>query len=88
MYFDDSSGTALVYDKEVDGNPLTFRLEGERNGILTVLVDEETSSRWRAFNGTAIEGELKGQTLDRALSHLSFWFAWKDWNPDTELYSG
>ena len=88
VYFDDSSGTALVYDREVDGNPLTFRLEGEPNGILTVLVDEETSSRWMAFNGTAIEGELKGRTLERALSHLSFWFAWKDWNPDTELYSG
>ena len=88
VYFDDASGTALVYDREIDGNPLTFRLEGEPNGILTILVDEQTNSRWMAFNGTAIEGELKGRTLDRALSHLSFWFAWKDWNPDTELYLG
>jgi hypothetical protein len=29
---------------------------------------------------------LNGKALDRVLSHLSFWFAWKDWNPDTELY--
>ena len=88
VYFDDSSGTALAYDRQVDGNPLTFRLEGEPNGVLTVLVDEQTNSRWMAFNGTAIEGELKGRKLERALSHLSFWFAWKDWNPDTELYQG
>ncbi|MCH8826728.1 MAG: DUF3179 domain-containing protein, partial [Chloroflexi bacterium] len=38
--------------------------------------------------GRAIDGELKGQTMERALSHLSFWFAWTDWNPDTELYTG
>ena len=25
--------------------------------------------------------------LSRALSHLSFWFAWKDWNPDTEVHN-
>ena len=40
------------------------------------------------LSGRAIEGELKGENLERMLSHLSFWFAWKDWNPDTELYAG
>ncbi|MCH8310118.1 MAG: DUF3179 domain-containing protein [Chloroflexi bacterium] len=88
VYLDASSGTALAYDRRVNGTPLTFRLEGEPNGILTILVDEQTNSRWMAFTGAAIEGELKGQKLERALSHLSFWFAWKDWNPDTELYQG
>ena len=88
VYFDDSTGTALVYDRAVDGRPLTFRIDGETEGVLTILVDEETGSRWMAFTGLAVSGELKGKSLERALSHLSFWFAWKDWNPETELYEG
>ena len=31
---------------------------------------------------------MKGTTLKRVPSHLSFWFAWTDWNPETELYTG
>ena len=88
VYFDVSTGTALVYDRTVDGRPLTFRLDGEPQSILTTLVDDETNSRWMAFTRLAISGELKGRRLERAFSHLSFWFAWKDWNPVTELYLG
>ena len=88
VYFDDPTGTALVYDRTVDGRTLTFRLDGEPKGALTKLVDDETGSRWTAFTGLAISGQLKGKRLERALSHLSFWFAWTDWNPDTELYNG
>ena len=88
VYFDGPSGTALVYDRRVDGRTLTFSVEPGASGVLTTLVDEETGSRWMAFTGLAVEGELKGQRLERIPSHLSFWFAWTDWNPDTELFTG
>ena len=88
VYYDAPSGTALVYDRAIDGEALTFRLEGEPNGVQTVLTDEETGARWTAFNGLATEGALAGRSLERAPSHLSFWFAWTDWNPDTELFEG
>ena len=88
VYFDNGTNTALVYDRNVDGRELTFRLEGEASGVQTLLVDEETGSTWMAFTGRAIDGELKGKSMKRMLSHLSFWFAWTDWNPDTELYLG
>ena len=88
VYFDASSGTALVFDRTVGDVSLTFSVEDGPGGVLTVFVDEETNTRWSAFTGVAIEGELKGERLKRAVSHLSFWFAWKDWNPDTELYQG
>jgi hypothetical protein len=39
-----------------------------------------------ALTGTAFNGPLKGKTLGRAIAHLAFWFAWKDWSPDTEVY--
>jgi hypothetical protein len=89
VFFDTSTGTSLVYDRTVEGNSLTFRIdEGSGPGLLTLLVDNETGSKWRAFTGKAVEGDFKGKTLERQPSHLSFWFAWTDWNPETELYSG
>jgi hypothetical protein len=88
VLLDPGTETALVFDRNVDGTVLTFRLEGDADGAQTVLVDDETGSKWLAFTGVAVEGELRGRVLDRPLSHLSFWFAWKDWNPDTGLYTG
>ena len=88
VVFDRNTGTALAYLRQVDGSTLTFNLEEESTGLHAILVDNETGSRWLALTGRAIEGELKGKTLARAPSHLAFWFAWKDWNPDTEVYEG
>ncbi len=87
IFFDTATGTALAFDRSPGDTPLTFSIEGEPNGTATVLVDEETGSKWTAFTGSAIEGELKGSRLERIPSHLSFWFAWSDWNPQTEIYS-
>ena len=87
IFFDTATGTALAFDRSPGDTPLTFSIEGEPNGTATVLVDEETGSKWTAFTGSAIDGELKGSRLERIPSHLSFWFAWSDWNPQTEIYS-
>ncbi len=88
VFFDPDTGTALAFDRTVDGSPLSFRLEGQVNGVQTVLVDDRTGSTWVAFTGKAVGGKMKGTTLKRVPSHLSFWFAWTDWNPETELYAG
>ena len=87
IFFDSYTGTALAFDRKPGGIPLTFRIEGEPVGARAILVDEETGSRWTAFTGTAIDGELKGSRLERIPSHLSFWFAWSDYNPQTEIYT-
>ena len=65
----------------VNGRTLTFGVDTDTSGVLTTLVDEETGSRWMAFTGLAVEGELKGQRLERIPSHLSFWFAWTGLEP-------
>ena len=38
--------------------------------------------------GVAGEGRLAGTTLEQVASHYEFWFAWKDYRPQTELYKG
>jgi hypothetical protein len=88
VYMERKTETALVYDRTVDGRALTFRLSKEGIGAAALLVDEETGTTWLALTGKAIDGPLKGKVLTRAPSHLSFWFAWKDWNPKTEVYMG
>ena len=87
IVFDGDTDTALVFDRNVAGATLTFRLS-ESQGPLPILIDNETGSRWLALTGTALDGPMRGETLDQPLSHLAFWFAWKDWNPNTEVYSG
>jgi hypothetical protein len=86
VFMETNTETALAYARRVDGRSLTFSLSSEASGAQSVLVDSETGSLWRAITGQAFEGPLKGKRLERVASHLSFWFAWKDWNPHTELY--
>lgn len=88
VFFDDSTGTALVYGRVVDGRTLSFQKGFEGSGAQANLIDNETGSKWMALTGRAVEGEMSGSMMGRLLSHLSFWFAWKDWNPETELFGG
>ncbi len=88
VYMDQGTETTLVYERTVDGRELTFQLSPGATGAFARLTDEETGSTWLALTGKAIAGPLKGKTVARAQSHLSFWFVWRDWNPETEVYAG
>ena len=57
-------------------------------GDILLIHDLETGSTWQALTGWAIDGPLIGTALKRLPSHYSFWFAWSDFHPDTELYGG
>ena len=86
VFFDSYTGTALAFDRNPGDTPLTFRIEDGPAGVGAVLVDAETGSAWTAFTGSATSGELKGSRMERVPSHLSFWFAWSDYYPQTEIY--
>jgi hypothetical protein len=84
VLFNVSSATGLVYDRQIDGQTLTFEQQGD--GL--TLVDTETGSTWDGWNGVATAGQLEGQALTRIKSTGSFWFGWKDWYPSTRVYGG
>ena len=86
VVFDGDIVTALAYERTVAGQTLTFQADSDA-GERPVLVDQETGTRWMAFTGLAVEGPLEGQALRRVPSAYSFWFAWSDFHPDTELYT-
>ena len=85
--FDQASGTGVVYNPMVDGARLNFR-RAEESGKFLVIEDLETGTLWDPLTGRAREGPLAGTTLEQVASHYEFWFAWKDYRPETELFEG
>ena len=86
VVFDATSATGVVFERKVDERVLTFKLENPGGLSEARLMDEETGTLWDAFSGAALEGPLAGAQLERVKSTSSFWFGWKDFYPETEVY--
>ena len=78
-------GSTGVFRPELDGQPLTFRLEGD--AATGAIVDNETGSAW-SIPGTAVAGPMTGRQLERVNAQDHFWFAWAAFKPDTRIYQG
>ena len=74
-------GSAAVFDANLNGRKLTFGVEGNR------IVDAETGSVWSIL-GSALDGELAGESLTPLVHGNHFWFAWAAFKPNTLLYEG
>jgi hypothetical protein len=68
-----------AYIRQVDGQTLTFRSEGES------LIDLETGSVWDVVRGLAVSGPLEGSSLRAVPSLSSFDWAWEDFYPDSSF---
>ncbi len=78
--------TASAFSRRAAGRTLTFANLRERDGTW-VMDDRETGSTWRAFDGGAVGGKLKGSRLDAIPATQAFWFAWKQIHPETRLWT-
>ncbi len=85
VLFNADSAASVVYNREVDGRPLTFTL-ADTPGSQIALTDAETGSEWDGLAGTAIAGPLAGTQLERLKSTTVFWFGWTDFFSETALY--
>jgi len=72
-------GTALAYDRNLEGQVLSFRFE------YGSFVDNETESAWDLL-GQAVDGPLSGQQLTEVVSLNYFWFSWASFKPETRVY--
>lgn len=84
--FDSESGTASIFDREVDGQTLRFKNAGRQEEGYLVIQDTETDTVWHALSGYAIYGKLSGSTLEKLPGHMTYWFSWKDYYPSTKVY--
>jgi hypothetical protein len=67
------------FNPVINGKLLTFT---SANGT---IVDSGTGSTWN-FDGHAVSGPLKGESMARYVSETEFWFAWAAFHPDTPIY--
>ena len=75
----------ILFGSNTDPGATGLPLENHQTET-PLMQDIETRSVWQALTGRAIEGPLQGAVLTREPSHYSFWFAWSDFHPETELY--
>lgn len=73
---------AVPYDRAIDDNVLTFRIEKTEPFTIS---DNETGSLWD-IKGHAISGPLNGKQLDQLPAHNAFWFAWSVFWPQTLVF--
>jgi hypothetical protein len=66
----------------VEGNVLEFFVKPETGEI----IDAQTGSIWD-FSGRAVSGELAGKQLRKIPVLKDYWFDWKIYNPETQLYT-
>ena len=77
-YQDIQTGSSTVYDRNIDGQLLTFTVTGKG------ITDLETGSVWNVL-GAAVSGPLEGANLTPLIHANHFWFAWVVFQPDTEI---
>lgn len=71
-----------AFERNVDGKTLEFFVKPETKEI----IDAETGSVWN-FSGEAVSGELSGKQLDKISVLKDFWFDWKIYHPNTQIYA-
>ena len=80
VVWDNAGEAAFALNPVVDGQTLTFEETGGN------IVDTRTGSNW-SVDGVAFEGDMEGTRLEPvAGAYIAFWFAWKAFQPGTELW--
>jgi hypothetical protein len=77
----DDGKSVRAFERNVNGQKLEFLKNADSNE----LIDAETASVWD-FTGKAANGPLAGTELKKIPVLKDYWFDWKIYNPETELY--
>lgn len=79
-----ASDTVAAFSRELDGKTLTFETRKEFDGSLS-FHDKETGSRWD-LEGRCDFGDFKGKRLKRIDHHMTQWYGWVTYFPQTSIY--
>ena len=70
------------FERELGGKVLEFFVKPDSKEI----VDAQTASVWD-FSGKAVSGEFSGKQLKKIAVLKDYWFDWKTYHADTQLYT-
>ena len=76
---------AIVFERTVDGQVLTFGTTGKLRHSDLVMYDRQTESWWQQFTGGAIVGQMTGKTLKMRPSRLESWERFKARAPEGQV---
>ena len=74
--------TALVFDRRVEGDVLTFGVSGNLRHSDMVMFDRETESWWQQATGEGIVGAQAGMVLTPLVSWVESWESFRTSHPD------
>jgi Protein of unknown function (DUF3179) len=86
VVFQERNATGMVFRRRLGEQVLTFVPTPSGPGDAFSMRDEQTGSLWTAAEGIALEGPLQGKRLEAIAATYAFWFAWKDYYPDTAVH--
>lgn len=72
-----------MFDRQVEGQELTFGVSGKLIMNNLVMYDRQTDSLWLQISGEGIDGSFKGVSLVKVPHVQTTWAAWKEMHPDT-----
>jgi len=75
----------VSYSRNLNGQTLTFSLNGNVTDFPFTFKDNETGSTWNVL-GEAIDGSLAGMQLEQTKSFNAYWFAWGTFYLGSEIY--
>jgi hypothetical protein len=79
--------TAIVFDRRVDGQRLTFGVSGYLYKNNLVMYDHQSETLWSQALGEGLRGAQRGERLQLLPSSLTSWGQWKTAYPDTMILS-
>lgn len=74
-------GTAMVFERNIDGRVLTFGVSGLLYQSDVLMYDQQTESLWSQLAMEAVAGPMVNTQLDWVVSEHLTWSAWKRENP-------
>jgi hypothetical protein len=80
-------GTALVFDRRLQGRAHHFGVSGLLYQSDMLMYDRETESLWSQIGANAVTGALMGQSLELLRSRIMPWKAWRKAHPKTTILS-
>jgi hypothetical protein len=75
-------GSAVVYDRTVEGRVLEFGVSGKLADDDLVLYDRQTDSEWKQSSGAAIAGPLEGASLSVRPASVLPWERFREARPE------
>ncbi len=79
------TGTAIVWDRSVNGSVTEFGVSGLLYNTNLIAYDRNTESNWSQIQGACVNGELIDQRIETHPVIETTWSTWKKLFPDAQV---